>query len=59
MKNFDRYGVVTTGKDHLVSSFQEKQHYESGNINAGMYVLQVAKFLDEEFPQNFLLKKTI
>ena len=57
MKNFDRYGVVSTGKDHLVSSFQEKQHYESGNINAGMYVLQVSKFLDEEFPQKFSFEK--
>lgn len=57
MKNFDRYGVVTTGKDHLVIAFQEKQFYESGNINAGMYVLQVAKFLDEEFPQKFSFEK--
>lgn len=57
MKNFDRYGVVEINKDKLVSSFKEKQFYESGNINAGVYVLNVSKFLDEEFPDKFSFEK--
>lgn len=57
MKNFDRYGVVVTGKDHLVNSFKEKKYFESGNINAGCYVLQVSRFLDEEFPNKFSFEK--
>jgi D-glycero-alpha-D-manno-heptose 1-phosphate guanylyltransferase len=57
MKNFDRYGVVETNNNKLVSSFKEKQFYESGNINAGVYVLNVSKFLDEEFPGKFSFEK--
>lgn len=57
MTHFDRYGVVETGDDLLVSSFKEKQFYASGNINAGVYVLNVSKFLDEEFPAKFSFEK--
>lgn len=57
MTNFDRYGVVETNEEKLVTSFKEKQHYDKGNINGGVYVLDVPKLLDEEFPAKFSFEK--
>lgn len=57
MTNFDRYGVVETNGEHLVSSFREKKFYTSGNINAGVYLLNAGRFLDEEFPDKFSFEK--
>ena len=57
MKEFDRYGVVETSDDQLVRSFKEKQYYQEGNINAGVYILSVARFQDEEFPSRFSFEK--
>ncbi|HMK28005.1 MAG TPA: HAD-IIIA family hydrolase [Chitinophagaceae bacterium] len=53
MINFDRYGVVEINADHLVDNFAEKQFYQKGNINGGIYLLNKDKFLDEEFPAIF------
>ena len=53
MKNFDRYGVVETDADNKILSFKEKQYYEAGNINGGMYVLHKNKFLEEGLPKKF------
>jgi D-glycero-alpha-D-manno-heptose 1-phosphate guanylyltransferase len=57
MTNFDRYGVVETNEDNLVNSFKEKQSYKKGNINGGVYLLNVNKFIDEEFPEKFSFEK--
>lgn len=57
MQEFDRYGVVETGDDQLVRSFKEKQYYQQGNINAGVYILNVPRFQDEEFPNRFSFEK--
>lgn len=57
MTKFDRYGVVETNGEHLVSSFKEKQFYSAGNINTGVYILNAPKFLDEEFPDKFSFEK--
>ena len=57
MQNIDRYGVVQTDTTQLISGFQEKQFYASANINGGLYLLNVPKFLDEEFPQKFSFEK--
>jgi D-glycero-alpha-D-manno-heptose 1-phosphate guanylyltransferase len=57
MTNFDRYGVVETNEDNLVNSFKEKQFYKKGNINGGVYILNIGKFLDEEFPEKFSFEK--
>lgn len=59
MTDFDRYGVVETDKEKLVTSFKEKQYYKEGNINGGLYLLDAGRFMDEEFPQKFSLKKII
>jgi D-glycero-alpha-D-manno-heptose 1-phosphate guanylyltransferase len=57
MKNFDRYGVVNLDTDFTVKKFKEKQFYEAGDINAGVYVLNVESFLDFGFPEKFSFEK--
>jgi len=57
MKDFDRYGVVELNKDLCIVSFKEKQHYESGLINGGIYVLHVNAFIQEALPQKFSFEK--
>ena len=57
MEKFDRYGVVELAADNTIASFKEKAHYDFGLINAGVYALQVHKFLEEELPQQFSFEK--
>ena len=57
MENFDRYGVVETDASGAVTSFREKQQYEKGNINGGLYLLNVAQFLAHDFPEKFSFEK--
>jgi D-glycero-alpha-D-manno-heptose 1-phosphate guanylyltransferase len=57
MKNFDRYGVVTLNSDASVHSFKEKQHYDAGLINGGVYILNAPKFLEEQLPFKFSFEK--
>jgi D-glycero-alpha-D-manno-heptose 1-phosphate guanylyltransferase len=57
MKNFDRYGVVEIDDDNAIKSFKEKQYYESGCINGGVYALHRNKFLDENLPAKFSFEK--
>ena len=57
MQDFDRYGVVELNPDETISSFKEKQYYKNGLINGGVYVLNVASFLDESLPVKFSFEK--
>ena len=57
MTNFNRYGVVETDEEHLVKNFKEKQYYEKGNINGGVYLINRDKFIDEEFSSKFSFEK--
>lgn len=57
MKNFDRYGVVEINEDLEITSFKEKQHYEKGLINGGVYALHTNKFLNESLPDKFSFEK--
>ncbi|MBL7732235.1 MAG: NTP transferase domain-containing protein, partial [Chitinophagaceae bacterium] len=57
MRNFDRYGVVELETDSLIKSFREKQFYQQGTINGGIYLLNVSRFLDEELPEKFSFEK--
>src|SRR5687768_2739522 len=45
MQHFDRYGIVELNKDSTVGHFREKQFYENGLINGGVYLLNVKQFL--------------
>ena len=53
MKDFDRYGVVETGRHGNVTAFVEKKYQQAGNINAGAYFLNVSRFLEEDFDTKF------
>ena len=57
MKNFDRYGVVEVDPDNAVKDFKEKQFYEAGLINGGLYTLNAEKFLAGNFPPKFSFEK--
>ena len=57
MNDFDRYGVVELNEDNSIKSFKEKQHYESGLINGGIYALNVEQFVSEDFPEKFSFEK--
>ncbi|MBZ4187518.1 HAD-IIIA family hydrolase [Niabella beijingensis] len=57
MKQFDRYGVVTTNEQHQILSFREKQFYESGLINAGVYLVHREALLQKDFPSKFSFEK--
>ena len=57
MINFDRYGTVELNNDNSIKSFKEKQFYESGLINGGVYALNVNEFLKEDLPEKFSFEK--
>lgn len=57
MQNFDRYGVVGLNKDYSINSFKEKQFYENGLINGGVYALHAEKFIKENLPDKFSFEK--
>jgi len=49
--------VVELNTDYSISNFREKQYYESGLINGGIYALHAVKFLAEELPDKFSFEK--
>jgi D-glycero-alpha-D-manno-heptose 1-phosphate guanylyltransferase len=53
MQHFERYGVVTLNTTNQVTAFKEKQYYDNGLINGGCYLLQVAGFQAESWPEKF------
>jgi D-glycero-alpha-D-manno-heptose 1-phosphate guanylyltransferase len=57
MANFDRYGVVELEPDNRIKSFKEKQFYENGLINGGVYALNVPAFMEEPLPDKFSFEK--
>lgn len=57
MQHFDRYGVVETDDNNRIVSFKEKQFYENGLINGGVYVLDKEKFLNRTFSSKFSFEK--
>jgi D-glycero-alpha-D-manno-heptose 1-phosphate guanylyltransferase len=57
MQNFNRYGVVELNEDNSIKNFKEKQQYEEGLINGGLYVLNTKKFLSEYLPLKFSFEK--
>jgi D-glycero-alpha-D-manno-heptose 1-phosphate guanylyltransferase len=57
MRDFDRFGVVELADDGRVSRFREKQYYAAGLINGGVYALEKAALLQEEWPKVFSFEK--
>jgi D-glycero-alpha-D-manno-heptose 1-phosphate guanylyltransferase len=57
MENFDRFGVVELDTDGRVTRFREKQYYNSGLINGGVYALDREAFLRGRWPPVFSFEK--
>jgi len=57
MKKFDRYGIVQTAVNGIVTGFREKLFCEEGLINGGVYALQVKHFLNNSSPGIFSFEK--
>ena len=57
MKNFNRYGVVEVNSQNYITSFKEKQQYDDGLINAGVYLINKDKFLANSLPGKFSFEK--
>lgn len=57
MQQFERYGVVELNEQHTITSFKEKQYYEWGLINAGLYLINKHAFLSRNFPLKFSFEK--
>lgn len=57
MSDFDRYGVVELTDTGKITSFKEKKYYDKGLINGGMYILNVASFLNIPSEQKFSFEK--
>jgi len=53
MKNFERYGAVELNPNHTIALFKEKQFFEKGLINGGVYILNVPAFFKEFLPEKF------
>jgi D-glycero-alpha-D-manno-heptose 1-phosphate guanylyltransferase len=52
-----RFGVVGLDEDRRVTQFREKQHYQAGLINGGVYALNRERFLEEGLPEKFSFEK--
>ena len=57
MNDFNRYGVVCTSETGRITAFQEKKQVSVGDINAGVYLIDRNKFLDEELGDKFSFEK--
>lgn len=57
MQNVDRYGAVQTDDTGLITAFREKQFFAKGQINGGLYALNVPAFLQHPFPPKFSFEK--
>ncbi len=57
MQQFERYGVVELNEQDAILSFKEKQYYESGLINAGLYLINKRSFLSRNLPVKFSFEK--
>ena len=57
MQQFDRYGIVNTNQEGIITSFEEKRYQETGLINGGAYVINKPSFLDKKLPLKFSFEK--
>jgi D-glycero-alpha-D-manno-heptose 1-phosphate guanylyltransferase len=57
MKNVERYGTVELDNDYTIKTFREKQFRHSGDINAGIYLLNSESFFTKQFPEKFSFEK--
>lgn len=55
MFNFNRYGILQT-KNNRITAFEEKRQVDEGLINAGVYIIDRAKFLQLHLPEKFSME---
>lgn len=53
MEQVDRYGSVETDPTGKITLFREKQFFEKGMINGGVYLINKAYLLDKKLPEKF------
>ena len=59
MIDFDRYGIVETDKNNRINKFCEKQFCPQGNINGGIYILNIMSFIENSWPPAFSFEKNL
>jgi D-glycero-alpha-D-manno-heptose 1-phosphate guanylyltransferase len=57
MKNFDRYGSVEVDTSNKIKSFKEKKFIEYGNINGGVYVINIPSFIKMSLVSKFSMEQ--
>jgi D-glycero-alpha-D-manno-heptose 1-phosphate guanylyltransferase len=57
MQNFNRYGVVQINQQQTITSFKEKQWYQQGLINGGVYLVNITALQQAALPQKFSFEK--
>ena len=57
MHNFDRYGIVQTDNNSIITAFEEKKQMEQGLINGGTYIINKETFLKKNLPEKFSFEK--
>jgi D-glycero-alpha-D-manno-heptose 1-phosphate guanylyltransferase len=57
MQHFSRYGAVETDGSGKILSFKEKQLYEEGLINGGVYLVNKNKFLSRNLSDKYSFEK--
>lgn len=57
MEHFDRYGAVEIDADQIITGFREKQFYQQGLINGGVYILDKTYFIAQDLPLKFSFEK--
>ncbi len=57
MTDFERYGIVHTENNGLITRFEEKKPTTTGLINGGIYVINRELFLNQNLPEKFSFEK--
>lgn len=57
LEKFDRYGAVQTDIKGKITQFDEKKWVDKGLINGGIYAINKAAFLKENFPEKFSIEQ--
>ncbi len=57
LKNFERYGAVETNEEKRITAFHEKKLVSSGQINAGVYLLNGNVFMKHCAQEKFSIER--
>lgn len=57
MTEFERYGVVKTNDNKVITAFEEKKFMEVGTINGGVYIIDRQQFNNLNLPKKFSFEK--